>query len=103
MLRSNIHSAALIVHGGSIMSILSTYGLPRAKFYDWMTQSGCGYCLRITPGLWMRSMVAEVYETIPPRKLETKQEKREHMVLDVAREAANHVYDGKTEKEEKET
>lgn len=65
MLRQDIHSAAAILHGGSMMAILAAYGLPRAQFYDWMTQPGCGYSLRITPGLWMRSMVAEVYETIP--------------------------------------
>ncbi len=27
-----------MVHGGTIMSILSAYGLPRAPFYDWMVE-----------------------------------------------------------------
>ncbi|MCH4239014.1 MAG: histidine phosphatase family protein [Oscillospiraceae bacterium] len=102
MLRSEIHRAALILHGGSMMSILATYGLPKAKFYDWMTQPGCGYCMRITPAIWMRSMVAEVYETIPPRKLETKEEQTERMVLDVAREAADHAYGTEDKKPEEE-
>ncbi|MBE6721130.1 histidine phosphatase family protein [Caproicibacterium amylolyticum] len=98
MLRQDIHSAAAILHGGSMMAILAAYGLPRAQFYDWMTQPGCGYSLRITPGLWMRSMVAEVYETIPPREEQTQQEQTERVVLDVAREAASRAYS----KEEKE-
>ena len=55
----------LVTHGGVIMGILSAYGLPRANFYDWMCESGCGYSMRITPGLWMRSHVAEVFETLP--------------------------------------
>ena len=65
MLRSGTTSAVIVTHGGCIMSILSAYGLPRANFYDWLTDNGCGYTLRITPGLWMRSMVAEVEATLP--------------------------------------
>lgn len=65
MLRSGVTSAAAVVPGGALMAILSTYGLPRAKFYDWMAENGCGYSMRITPGLWMRSMVGEVYAKVP--------------------------------------
>lgn len=88
MLRSGKTSAVAVVHGGTIMSILSTYGLPRAKFYEWMTEPGCGYSLRITPGLWMRDMVAEVYDTIPPRR----EEGRESTVVDVARAIAEKAF-----------
>ena len=87
MLRSRTTSAVIVTHGGVIMTILSAYGLPKAGFYDWLTGNGCGYSLRITPGLWMRSMVAEVYETIPPREAE-----REVSAMDVAREAARRAY-----------
>lgn len=57
--------ATLVTHGGVIMAVLSAYGLPRAEFYDWMCPPGEGYSVRITPGLWMRSMVMEVFETLP--------------------------------------
>lgn len=87
MLRAGTASAVVVAHGGTLMSILSAYGLPRARFYDWLTENGCGYTLRITPGLWMRSMVAEVAETIPPRRAG-----RAHTVLDLAREAADRSY-----------
>lgn len=88
MLRSGKTSAVVVAHGGTIMSILSAYGLPRAKFYDWMCEPGCGYSLRITPGLWMRDMVAEVYDTIPPRR----EEQRECTIIDYAREAAADLF-----------
>ena len=94
MMRSGTTSAVIVAHGGTLMSILSTYGLPRAKFYDWLTENGCGYTLRITPGLWMRSMVAEVVSTIPVRR----SGERKHTVIDLAREAAERAYgdgDGK--------
>lgn len=89
MLRSGRTSAVIVAHGGTLMAILSAYGLPRAPFYDWMTEPGCGYSLRITPGLWMRSMVAEVYETIPPRP---KASERKSNLIDFAREAAKRAY-----------
>ena len=97
MLRSGKTSAVVVAHGGTIMSILSAYGLPRAKFYEWMTEPGSGYSLRITPGLWMRDMVAEVYDTIPPRTAET----RPGTMVDLAREAAAQAFAGFDESEDR--
>ena len=91
-------SAAIVAHGGVLMAILSAYGLPRAPFYDWLTEPGCGYSLRITPGLWMRGMVAEVYETIPPHT-QHKIDPAARLVLNVAREAADKAYGKKNEKD----
>lgn len=63
-----------------------------------MTESGCGYSMRITPGLWMRSMVGEVYAKIPA---DAKQEAENGvMLIDLAREAAEQAL-GKPEKEKK--
>ena len=95
MMRSGTESAVIIAHGGTIMSILSAYGLPHADFYDWMTENGCGYSLRITPGLWMRSMVAEVYAMIPAEPAKENDDQR--MVIDLAREAANRAFGKKEE------
>ena len=86
LMTSGITTAAIVAHGGTLMSILSAYGLPRAQFYDWMTESGCGYSMRITPGLWMRSMVGEVYAKIPEEK--QKEPGNGVMLIDLAREAA---------------
>lgn len=57
--------AVLVTHGGVIMTILTMYGLPRAKLTDWMCDPGQGYSVRITPSLWMRSMVMEVFQALP--------------------------------------
>ena len=95
LMRQRITESVLITHGGVIMTILSAYGLPRASFYDWMTQSGCGYSLRITPGLWMRSMVAEVYAQIPSFAGEEDGIQQDRIVLDLAREAADRAYGDK--------
>lgn len=35
--------AALVVHGGTIMSILEAYAVPRRDFYYWQAKNGMGY------------------------------------------------------------
>ena len=76
------------------MTILAAYGLPQANFYDWMTESGCGYSIRIMPDLWMRAMKVEVFEQIPRGTEDTVRE--EKLVLDLAREAADRAYGGES-------
>ncbi len=95
MLRSGVTSAAAVMPGGAMMAILSAYGLPRAKFYDWMSANGCGYSLRITPGLWMRSMVAEVYAKVPA---DLKENDEGMDMLGIAREAADQAFRKTAEK-----
>lgn len=56
---------AIITHGGVIMTLLAVYGLPQAKPFDWACDNGYGYSLRVTPMLWQRDRVAEVFKLIP--------------------------------------
>lgn len=96
LMRSGTTSAAVVAHGGVLMAILAACGLPRAEFYDWMTDPGCGYSMRITPGLWMRSKVGEVFAKIPAGP-ESEREHKERIVVDLAREAADRAYGKKKE------
>lgn len=89
MMFTGTTSAALVTHGGVIMTILAAYGLPKAHMMDWMCDNGCGYSIRITPTLWSRSMVCEVFQTLP---LGENHEQPDHTIIDVAREAANIAY-----------
>ncbi len=60
------HTEAVIVtHGGVIMTLMAVYGLPQAKPFEWACDSGCGYSIRVTPMLWQKDRVSEVYRTIP--------------------------------------
>jgi alpha-ribazole phosphatase len=65
LLRSGNQNAVIMAHGGTIMSILSTFGYPRRQFYDWMSGNGKGYEVVITPQLWMNSKIVEVAGIIP--------------------------------------
>ena len=61
----HIKTSAIITHGGVIMTLLSVYGLPQAESYKWRMDNGYGFAVRITPSLWMRDKVMEVYDTVP--------------------------------------
>lgn len=41
--KKSYKKAALVVHGGTIMSILEAYAVPRRDFYHWQAKNGMGY------------------------------------------------------------
>jgi alpha-ribazole phosphatase len=65
LMKTGIRKAAVVTHGGVIMTILSSFGLPEAPAHEWITPNGCGYTVRITPFIWMRGQKAEVFEELP--------------------------------------
>lgn len=68
LIKSGVTDSVIITHGGVMTTLLSVYGLPSAKPIDWMCDNGFGYSLRITPMLWQRDKVAEVFKRIPEEK-----------------------------------
>ena len=89
-------SAVLVTSAGVITSLLAAYGLPQAPAHQWMCQPGEGYSVRITPGLWMRSGVMEVFAQIPGGE---DRQSSDHVVIDLAREAAQRAYGREGESE----
>lgn len=39
----NADSIAFVVHGGTIMSVMSEYALPKRSYYDYQIANSCGY------------------------------------------------------------
>ncbi len=68
LIKTGNTDAVIVTHGGVIMTLLSIYGLPQAKPFDWAMDDGCGFSIRIMPSLWMRDKVAEVYSRLPYEK-----------------------------------
>ena len=91
LMKTGTTSAVIVTHGGVIMTLLATFGLPRANFYDWLVDNGCGYSIRVTPNLWMRGQVVEVYEQLP-LGIQDPDSGNQTIVLDIAREAANRAW-----------
>lgn len=70
IITNGITNVSIITHGGVIMTLLAVYGLPQAPAHQWRMDNGYGFSARITPVLWMRDKVMEVYDTVPkaPKK-----------------------------------
>lgn len=65
LMKTGTTDCVIVAHAGVISTILAVYGLPQAKPFEWQMDPGCGYSMRITPLLWQRDKVAEVFETVP--------------------------------------
>lgn len=74
LLKTGTQKAAIITHGGVIMTILSAFGLPELPMTEWLCPSACGYTIRITPSLWSKINKVEVINEIPSEPLTASQE-----------------------------
>lgn len=57
-------SAGVIMHGGAIMMLLSACAVPRRRPVEWTADPGRGYTLLITPSLYHKSGIVEIYDII---------------------------------------
>lgn len=64
MTEDGITNAGVIMHGGAIMMLLGASAVPRHKPVEWTADNGRGYSLLITPSLYFKSGVVEVYDII---------------------------------------
>ena len=59
----NLQSAALIVHGGTIMTLMEAWGRPERDFYSWHVKNGHCYMTETDETLWQSGRgVLEVKE-----------------------------------------
>ncbi len=65
MMEKGVFEAVAIVHGGVMMSLFATCGLPRKRSVEWTCDPGTGYTVRITPSLYGKSGIIEIINTIP--------------------------------------
>ncbi|MBQ7957160.1 MAG: histidine phosphatase family protein [Clostridia bacterium] len=65
LLKTGTTKSAIFTHGGVIMYILAAFGIPEAPMHEWMMPCGCGYAIRITPGIWSRGRKFEAIAEVP--------------------------------------
>ncbi len=70
LMKTGTTEAAIVTHGGVIMAILATYGIPELPMHEWLTPNGCGFTIKINPSLWMRAKKFEVFSEYPYEKEE---------------------------------
>lgn len=56
LMKENIQSAAMVVHGGTIMAVMEAYGVPKKEFYDRQAGNGEGYLVSICEDEWKRGI-----------------------------------------------
>ena len=61
MIEGGLTESAVIMHGGAIMMLLGVSAVPRSKPVEWTADNGRGYSVRVTPSLYPKSGVIEVY------------------------------------------
>ena len=65
MMQNRITSAAVVTHGGVIMSMLSQRAVPTRRPEQWMADPGCGYTVQTDVQLWMRDRLVEAIDIVP--------------------------------------
>ena len=53
-IRNNTKTAALVIHGGTIMNIMEEYADRPRAFYEWHVKNGGGYLAELEPALWQK-------------------------------------------------
>ena len=65
IMKSGETESVVCVPGGVLVLIMTVYGLPRLPMNEWAAPAGNGFCLRVTPSIWMKEPVAEALCEIP--------------------------------------
>ena len=65
MMAYKIHDAAVVTHGGVIMTLLTAFGYPKRELGSWSVENGKGYTILMSPQMWMRDNSFEIYDTVP--------------------------------------
>ena len=53
-IRQNVQTAAIVIHGGTIMNIMEEYADRQRSFYEWHVKNGGGYQLELDPAAWQK-------------------------------------------------
>lgn len=65
MMKSDIYDAAVVTHGGVIMTLLAAVGMPRKPIQEWMVSNGRGFTCFVNPQLWLRDGIIEAVGIMP--------------------------------------
>lgn len=72
MMKEKISDAAVVTHGGVIMSLLAACGFPKREMRQWVTDFGGGFTILLTPQMWMRDQAFEVFAELPYHGVDNK-------------------------------
>lgn len=64
ILTKKIGRAAIVVHGGTIMSIMEAFAVPKKAFYDWQVKNARGFLVMVNEADWRQRQEIRVMESI---------------------------------------
>ncbi len=64
MMSKGAEHAAVMMHGGAIMMLLSSCAVPRKSMVEWTCPAGSGFSILVTPSLYHSSGVVEVIDYV---------------------------------------
>lgn len=62
--RENWTEVNVVVHGGTIMSIMEKYAQEEKEYYQWHVENGCGYVLEIEETFWKEQKKISRYHAL---------------------------------------
>lgn len=83
MMAKKLSSAAVITHGGVIMTLLAAFGLPQRDPKLWITDNGHGYTVATSAQLWAQGGYFEVFDSLPYESMDNETIK-EYNLIDLA-------------------
>ncbi|MHA9739898.1 histidine phosphatase family protein [Robinsoniella peoriensis] len=64
IMANKISRAAVVVHGGTIMSIMEAFAVPKKAFYDWQVKNARGFLVTVNEADWRQRQEIRVMESI---------------------------------------
>ena len=65
LIKTGVSDAAVITHGGVIMTIMQMFALPERPMHEWLMPNGCGYTLVVIPSVWSNTGKCEALYEVP--------------------------------------
>lgn len=65
MMTNNIASAAVVTHGGVIMGMMASFGLPKLTAKELLVKNGYGFSVNVIPRLWQTDRILEIVGVMP--------------------------------------
>ena len=93
MMANKLSSAAIITHGGVIMTLLAALGIPKRNPKLWITDNGHGYTVATSAQLWQEGNLVEVFDPLPYDAMDNATVK-EYNLIDLVEDETGESFSG---------
>lgn len=91
MMTNKLSSAAVMLHGGVMMTLLAACGLPKRDPKLWITGNGHGYTVATSAQLWLQGGLFEVFDPLPYDAIDNSTAK-EYNLIDLVEDETDEFF-----------